>query len=204
MFETEPMLFIGHIICTALHGLPGSERLPSSGLLSFFGDHDTVIGAFGSGGAVFHFPDIDALAPAEPPIELTQVFPQCPLSFRPVIDLPDPYCKVVQPILRDQEQISDYGKVCNAVRYHGIPDEVRDYCGLSKLFGWPSLVQMHDLDPPDINHIKGHRLLLQVDRYSNGEESEFWGPGGSLYFMVPAQDLFNGRFDRCELDMQCT
>jgi uncharacterized protein YwqG len=204
MFQTEPMLFIGHINCTALQSFPGSERLASSGLVSFFGDHDTVIGAGGGGGAVFHFPDIDRLAPAEPPIELTQVFPQCPLSFRQVVDLPDPYCNIVQSILKDQKQISDYGKVCDVVRYHGIPDEVRHHCGLSKLFGWPSLVQMHDLDEPDTNKLKGHRLLLQVDEYSNGEESEGWGPGGSLYFMTPARDLLDARFDRSQLEMQCT
>jgi uncharacterized protein YwqG len=47
-------------------------------------------------------------------------------------------------------------------------------------------------------------LLLQLDQYSNGEELEGWGPGGSLYFVMRDCDLRQGRFDRCEFDMQCT
>ena len=42
--EGEPLLFVGHIHCAELHGLPGAELLPSSGLLAFFGDHDAVEG----------------------------------------------------------------------------------------------------------------------------------------------------------------
>lgn len=202
--ENEPMLFVGQIDCAALHGVPGSERLPRSGLLSFFGDYNTLMGCGPNGGAVFYFSDTTRLIPAEPPIELTQVFPQAPLSFWPLTDLPDPYCHIVQAFLQEQEQLELYRDVRAAIRYSGIPAEAHDYCGLSKLFGWPSLVQMHDLDVPDTNEPKGHRLLLQVDQYSNGQEVEAWGPGGSLYFMVPQQDLLNGRFDRCELDMQCT
>src|SRR5229473_3654490 len=43
MIDTEPLLFVGQIDCAELQNLPGAELLPSSGLLSFFGDHDGVM-----------------------------------------------------------------------------------------------------------------------------------------------------------------
>jgi uncharacterized protein YwqG len=66
--------------------------------------------------------------------------------------------------------------------------------------GWPHLVQQYDLDS-----ICGDaRLLLQLDGYSNGDDGEGWGPGGSLYFVIRDQDLRERRFERCEFEMQFT
>ncbi len=48
------------------------------------------------------------------------------------------------------------------------------------------------------------RLLLQVDDYSNGEELQGWGPGGTLYFVMSEENLRMRRFDRCEFDIQFT
>jgi uncharacterized protein YwqG len=48
------------------------------------------------------------------------------------------------------------------------------------------------------------RLLLQLDQYSNGDESEGWASGGSLYFAIREHDLRERRFDRCEFEMQVT
>lgn len=133
------------------------------------------------------------------------VFPLCALVFRVFIDLPDPFSTVVQDILTDEEQVSRYAAVRDAVRHHGIPDDLHSNCGFGKLLGWPSLVQQDDLDvlgnAADPNDF---RLLLQLDEYSNGEELEGWGPGGSLYFLMRDRDLRQCRFDRCEFDMQCT
>lgn len=205
MAETEPMLFLGHINCADLHGLPGAEELPSSGLLAFFGDHDSVTGCLltGNGAAVFHWPDVERLQPAAPAVEPLMVFPLCALTLRPLTDLPDPFSGVVQDILTNQAQVARYSAVRDAVRHHGIPEELHPYCGFAKLLGWPSLVQQYDLDafgsnPTDL------RLLLQLDPYSNGEELEGWGPGGSLYFLLRDRDLRERRFDRCEYDMQFT
>jgi len=207
MADTEPMLFVGHINCSELHDLPGAERLSSSGLLAFFGDHDSVTGCLltGRGVAVFHWPDINHLLPATPPIELMMVFPLCALVFRALIDLPDPFSTVVGDILTDEEQVSSYAAVRDAIRHYGIPDELHSDCGFGKLLGWPSLVQQDDLDVlGDAADPNDFRLLLQLDQYSNGEELEGWGPGGSLYFVMRDCDLRQGRFDRCEFDMQCT
>jgi hypothetical protein len=124
----------------------------------------------------------------------------CALAFRPLTDLPDPYSRAVAELLSDDEQLSQYRALHNAVRHHGIPEDVRGYCGLSKLLGWPHLVQQYDLDTTG----DGLRLLLQLDDYSNGDDSEGWGPGGSLYFLIRDEDLRERRFDRCEFEIQFT
>ena len=207
LVETEPMLFLGQINCADLQGLPGADKLPSSGALAFFGDHDAVMACdFAARDiAVTHWPDIDRLAPASPPIEVTRAFPLCELVFRALIDLPDPSSRVVGNILTDREQRSRYQALRNVVRGHGIAEDLYSYCGFSKLFGWPSLVQQCDLEETgDSSDANGFRLLLQLDKYSNGTDSEGWGPGGSLYFLIRDQDLRKRQFDRCAFEIQFT
>jgi hypothetical protein len=46
--------------------------------------------------------------------------------------------------------------------------------------------------------------LLQVDGYCNGEELHGWGPGGSLYYLLPERDLRVGVFAGCEFEGQFT
>jgi uncharacterized protein YwqG len=203
MVEAEPMLFVGQIDCAELRDLPGAQLLPSRGLLAFFGDHDAVMACRFEARdiEVHHWPDIERLTPAVPPIEPALVFPVCALALRPLIDLPDPFSRAAQDLLPDARRVSQYAAVRDAVRRHGIPDGLDYYCSFSKLLGWPALVQQYDLDVLDADDA---RLLLQVDDYSNGEELHGWGPGGSLYFALRDRDLRAGRFDRCEFDIQFT
>jgi Domain of unknown function (DUF1963) len=205
--DTEPLLFVGQIDCAELQNLPGAEALPPSGLLSFFGDHDGVMACRFEACdiAVHHWPELDRLRPAAPPIEPALVFPVCALALRPLIDLPDPFSRAVQGLLPDAGQVSRYREVRDAVRNHGIPDGIDYYCSFGKLLGWPALVQPHDLDSfGPYRDASTMRLLLQVDNYSNGEELHGWGPGGSLYFLIPEQDLRARRLERCEFEIQFT
>jgi len=94
-----------------------------------------------------------------------------------------------------------YYEAWAAVRYHGIPDGLRGYCGFGKLLGWPALVQ-NDLDR--FEDREDARLLLQVDQYCNGEELHGWGPGGSLYYVLPEEELRAQVFEGCELEGQFT
>jgi uncharacterized protein YwqG len=201
MVDGEPMLFLGQINCADLEGMPGAEEVPASGLLSFFGDHDAVMACdFAGDVAVFHWTELDGLAPASPPIEVLRVFPPCALALRSLVDLPDPSSRAATDILADEEQAARYAALLQALRHHGIPEDFQFYCGFGKLLGWPSLVQQYDLDTIG----DGCRLLLQLDQYSNGDESEGWGPGGSLYFLIKDDDLRRRRFDRCQFEMQFT
>lgn|GEM_PF-1167442 len=202
--EEEPLLFVGQINCAELRGLPGAELLPASGLLAFFGDHDVVTGCFPSGdNCVFHWPDVGQLVPARPGLDPAEVFPTCALLPRPILDLPDPNSRTIRDMRLSHVQKSLYGEEWKALRWHGMPYGLQGYCGFSKLLGWPALVQpTHDLD-----RFEDHddaRLLLQVDQYCNGEELHGWGPGGSLYYVLPEQDLRAQIFEGCELEGQFT
>jgi uncharacterized protein YwqG len=200
--EEEPLLFVGHINCAELCGLPGAELLPVSGLLSFFGDYNAVIGSFPFGDhCVFHWPDVNRLVPATARLEPVEVFPSCALVPRPILDLPHPDSRAVRGLSLNKQQREAYFDVWLDVRAHGIPSDYASYAGFSKLLGWPDLVQ-HDLQRFDTQD--DARLLLQVDHYCNGEESHSWGPGGSLYYLLPERDLRAQVFEGCELEGQFT
>lgn len=204
-FETEPMFFLGQINCAELHGLPAAEQLPDAGLLAFFADHDAVTGCDDFGESrVFHWPELNGLRPAEPPVEVQTVFPRAALAFRPLLDLSHPHSRAVSMILSDPEDIRRYYDLYELVAGHGIPEEVRNnfYCSRSKLFGWPRPVQ-NDLAAIGLPADKtAPRLLLQIDPYGNGSETEGWGAGGALYFLIRDADLRRRRFDRVEFEMQ--
>jgi len=203
--EDEPLLFVGQINCAELQGLPGAELLPPSGLLVFFGDHDAVEACRFEARediAIYHWTDIDSLIPGVAPIAPAKVYPVCPLVMRPQIDLPDPDSRVVRNLKLNEEQKLLYAAEWNEVRRHGIPHNADRYSSFSKLLGWPALVQWHDLDR--FEDYDDARLLLQVDQYSIGEDLHGWGPGGSLYFLLPEQDLLAHTLAGCEFDIQFT
>jgi uncharacterized protein YwqG len=201
-FEEEPLLFVGQINCAELSGLPSAELLPASGLLAFFGDHDAVMGCFPfDDHCVFHWPDVGRLAPVTSDPDPIKVFPSCALVPRPMLDLPHPDSRAVGDLNLNEHQRRSYFDVWQEVRDYGIPGDCAYYASFSKLLGWPALVQneIGMLDSP-----AAARLLLQVDHYCNGEEVHDWGPGGSLYYVLPERDLRAQIFDRCELEGQFT
>ena len=204
--ETEPLHFLGQINCADLAGLSGSEHFPSHGLLAMFGDHDTINGCMmtGVGGALFHWPDIDNLVPALPPLELSQIFLVCELAFRPLIDLPHPDSDELQAAIGDVNQQETYRRFYDALRSHGIPDESVPTCCLGKLLGWPDLVQSDDLDMFLDGDGQDFRLLIQLDGYYDGKGVNDWGLGGMLYFMIPEADFANGRLEEAQLTGQFT
>jgi uncharacterized protein YwqG len=203
--ETEPLFFLGQINCAELRGIPAAEKLPSSGLLAFFADHDALNGRdlYGEGFAVFHWTQLDQLAPAIPPIEVLEVLPLCSLAFRPLIDLPDPLGGVIGPLDRLGDDSWAYSDLLDQLRNHGVPESSWNRISQSKLFGWPHWVQ-NEIDemrnPDDPN---GLSLLLQLDTYTDGKKWTEWGDAGRLYFIIRDADLAARRFDRCEFEMQC-
>jgi hypothetical protein len=203
--EGEPLLFVGHINCAELRGVPGAELLPPSGLLAFFGDHDAVeacrIEAQGDI-AVYHWTEVDQLVPAVAPIEPIKTLLECPLAFRPLIDLPDLHSRAIRQLRLTKEQASLYAAEWKAIRRFGFPDDADYYSGFSKLLGWPALVQWRDLDR--FEDFEDALLLLQVDDYCNGEDTQDWGSGGSLYYFMPQQALQDRNFAACEFEIQFT
>jgi uncharacterized protein YwqG len=203
-FEDEPLLFIAQINCIDLRRLPGAELLPGSGVFTFFADHDAVSGCRYGGrdfAAYYWTDDIEDLVPEAAPIGPSQIFPSCAVTMRPFVDLPHPFSRAVQELKLNKEQVSLYFDEWQAVRRHGMPDGVGDYAGFSQLLGWPYLLQ-DDLEL--FKYDDGWRLLLQVDRYCNGEKLHSCGPGGRLYFLLPEQDLLAKTLYGCEFDAQFT
>jgi hypothetical protein len=45
---------------------------------------------------------------------------------------------------------------------------------------------------------------LQVENYCNGETAHYWGPGGSLFYVLTDPDLRAHAFEHCELEGQFT
>jgi uncharacterized protein YwqG len=200
--EQEPLLFVGQINCAELHGLPGAEQLPASGLLAFFGDHDTVTGCFPfEYRCVFYWPKVERLIQAKAPIEPLYTFPICALVPRPLIDLPYPDSTAVGRFGLNKQQREAYFDVWLDVCHYGIPSDYAPYARFSKLLGWPALVQ-HDIGVFESRD--DARLLLQVDAYCNGKTSHSWGPGGSLFYVLTDADLRGRVFARCELEGQFT
>jgi hypothetical protein len=71
------------------------------------------------------------------------------------------------------------------------------------LLGWPALVQQEDLFCFEQGNDDA-LLLLQVDDYCNGEDTQDWGPGGSLYFFMAQRALQEQNFAACEFEIQFT
>ncbi|BAQ18141.1 DUF1963 domain-containing protein [Methyloceanibacter caenitepidi] len=204
--EDEPMLFLGQINCTDLQGLAGAERLPASGMLSFFGDADGVTGCdFGGGDtAVFYWEDTDTLVLRGYPMAPTETIQPCGLTFRPITDLPHPESRSVKELWRDRTAATKYETVYRTVREYGIPKDYVGYCSFSKLLGWPTLVQQELEEVRYCQDPRGLQLLLQLDDYHNGAEGTWWGPGGSLYFLITDADLSARRFANCVFEIQVT
>jgi uncharacterized protein YwqG len=207
LYEIEPLFFLGQINCAELRGLPAAEKLPPSGLLAFFADHDAVNGGMRSyegAFAVFYWTELDRLVPAKPPIELQEIFPLCALAFRPMIELPDTSSAVVESLDWGDDDQWAYHDLKEAIRNHGIPEPSWDRISQGKLFGWPDWVQYESerIGNPDTpNEL---RPLLQLDAFTDGTSWAEWGGGGSLYFLIRDADLAALRFDRCEFEMQGT
>jgi uncharacterized protein YwqG len=198
----EPRVFVGQVNCAELRGLPGAELLPSSGLISFFGDYDAVVGAFPfDSDCVFYWSDVERLVPAEAATEPIATFPTCALVPRPLLDLPHPDSGVVSDLGLNKQQRDSYFDVWLEVRHHGVPLECVRYSSFAKLLGWPAFVQ-HDLQAFDRGG--DARLLLEVDGYCNGEQTHDWGPGGSLFYVAHELDLRAHNFANCELEGQFT
>jgi uncharacterized protein YwqG len=204
--ETEPMFFLGQINCAELKRLPSAERLPSSGLLAFFADHDAVNTAppyEDKGFAVYHWTELDQLIPASPPIELQEILPLCRLAFRPMIDLPDVCSATIDELEWSEDDRDAYFDLVGEMRDYGAPESSWDRISCSKLFGYPHWVQNEPQQMGGPNDPNGLQLLLQLDSYTDGKKWAEWGDAGTLYFLIRDADLAARRFDRCEFEAQC-
>ena len=203
-YEQEPLLFIGQINCAELRKFANAALLPRDGMISFFADYDAVHGCGSDAAAVFYWPPNQPLRLVSEPIEEFHQLPGCDLAFYETFALPDQISDRIVALELDRAQRDTYSDLRDATRRFGVAHPRFDSFHTSKLFGWPDLVQNDPgcLWSPDSQ--RRSQLLLQVGWYENGRETESWGPGGILYYMISDRDLEERRFDRARFEMQCT
>lgn len=204
---SEPLFFLGHVNCRDLAELPTAAALPRQGLLAFFGDHDWVNGCFPGWdpqAAVYYWPETETLVPATVPIEDFTIFPDCALRFFETLDLPHPLSTPVARLNLNDHDAGRYREIFRGLSAtsHDVAEN-RFQMRISKMFGWPDLIQGELEIAEDEDHDEW-QLLLQLGSYENGVDVQSWGPGGVLYFTIPTADLAAGRFDRVDSEMQCT
>ncbi len=202
----EPLLFLAQINCAEVDAT--SFGLPNSGLLAFFGDHDHVNGCGPvGGGAVYYFRELRELAPADPPLEDFEPHVSCGMSFYRTYELPHLYSCAIEGCGFSKAERSAYIDLRVEISKSGFPNghrfstelgKLMYWDDISKMFGWPDLIQFGH-DPGRMGE-----LLLQLGDYHDGSEWHNWGPGGLVYFAIEREDLKARRFDRVELDMECT
>jgi uncharacterized protein YwqG len=200
--EEEPFVFLAQINCAELGPLAASFNLPSQGILSFFGDHDDINGVPANGGAVFYFADPSKLVLRASPMPEDEPLISCDVGFYETYEIPHPSSAAVEAlgigVEHSREEWEAYYDLYGAIVAFGLDrEQPPDGSDISKLFGWPDLVQREIYEGKS-------RLLLQLGGYHDGNEQLAWGPGGALYFMIMAGDLATGKFERAELDVQVT
>ena len=114
-----------------------------------------------------------------------------------------PHSRAIRHLRLSKEQASLYAAEWKAIRRFGFPDGADHHSGFGKLLGWPALVQWEDLFCFEHGNDDA-LLLLQVDDDGNGEDTQDWGPGGSLYFFMAQRALQEQNFAACEFEIQFT
>jgi hypothetical protein len=100
--------------------------------------------------------------------------------------------RAVRGLWLSKEQASLYQAEWKPIR--GFPDDADHCSGFNKLHEWPDFVQRRGLDR--FEDLGDARLLLQVDNYCNGEDTQGRRPRGLLYFLGAAVGFAGAEFRR--------
>lgn len=212
-----PLSHVATLDCARLHPhLPAALReagFPRDGLLSFFyfdgqlDDGENLVGAlFGTedGARVLHTPAAAHVAPVDPPPTLSG-YDAVELTVEPVLTWPT----WEHPELVDAESDGwdDLWEVLEGLREEmplpahqvgGHPDAVQGPVELEIAEGRATGGGPAGREPAPVGDLL---LLAQLD---TDEDAGFmWGDAGILYFMIRADDLAAGAFDRTGFTWQC-
>lgn len=218
----HPLSFIAQVNLAHLQSSAPDDRLPASGLLSFF--YDLRAWGYdprhrGCARVLYGRGDAAGLRRADPPPPRPpgstehhfQVFKECVIDFRRSPTLPPAWDFPEWDELTERQMEA----------YHDLQKQVG---GPHRMLGHPHRIQgdmplqcqlvsnglscadssVHD-DPRAKRLKKGvrqWRLLLQVD--SDEENSDMmWGDAGMIYYWIREKDLRAARFERSWLILQC-
>lgn len=221
-----PLAFIAQINLKDVANLDEENRLPKSGILSFFyelesqpwGMYMTDRGS----ARVFYFPDEAALTVAEPPEDLSTDWQsqEFALRFESRISLPS----LGEYVYDDGEDYEwDDFQQCRAEC--GYFDSKKDYRDEEhiKMFGYPDVIQnpmeeecervtMGFLRDENVSYTadavyersKDWTLLFQLPSKLDGDDFEFmFGDAGNIYFWIRKEDLRDCKFENVWLILQC-
>lgn len=222
--KNRPLSFIAQINCKEVKKYDLDNRLPSTGILYFFYELETMSWGFdpndkGSARVYYYDGDISKLVRTDYPKDMPREYklPSIKLTFESEENIPD------------YEEIED---ICNEYNSSGyeIYDEFK-YKGnmapdfSNKLLGYADSIQgsmLHecegvsrkiycggklDITPEEQEEIKAHKsewkLLFQLGTVSKGDFELMFGDCGEIYFYIREDDLKNKNFENVWLILQC-
>lgn len=220
-FRTGPLSFIAQLNLRDVQGLPGTERLPTAGLLSFFYDGEQSVWGFDPadrGGWLVTLSDADApLHRLAFPTGLADSSRFAACRLRPQLE----------PTLAPWEfaDVAALGlDLDQCLAYSSALPELEDGHWIHRLLGHPDPIQgnmqleaqlaSHGLycgDASGYEDPRGKllqhgandwRLLLQID--SEELAGMMWGDVGRIYYWMHRDDLAQRRFDRAWCILQCS
>lgn len=216
---SEPLLFLAQLDFAELAPHDRGGRLPNDGMVWFFTDGDSAMGATPPGGEewqVFYRAGTPALKRRQPPpAEIwlgepiyPEILPNLALGFRPFLSLPGMLSpryaplKLTEPerdaLFAVQDAMSGAEPLPTCHKVLGYPEPAQGEVEECLSGGLPFRERPRDDDP---SHLQ---LLLQIDSVFDIASTRFcWGDAGKLYFMLHEQDLAARRFDRTMFAMQC-
>jgi uncharacterized protein YwqG len=217
-FGGVPQSFLAQIDLAAVHRLPGADRLPAAGLLSFFYDSEQRTWGFDpadrGSSQVLYTPQASPLERRDFPAALVDWrFAACGLEAHTELCFPPWESFDVEELGLSRDQRFAYAKTLPGEeqlmhRMLGHPDPVQGdmqlecqlaasgvYCGNAT---WHRDPRGAELRPGAASW----RLLLQID--SDDRAGMTWGDCGRLYYWMRREDLAARRFDRAWCILQCT
>ena len=234
----KPLSFLMQFDLNELSKFEEASDLPKSGTLAFFYELESMKWGFDpkdKGCArVFYFKEGEKLHSAELPEDLEEeyVIPEQAIKMKSHASLPsyeeltisEDWEALVEKY-PDAEFIDIYDDYYEIARKAGYDFEEDEMGEITKLFGWPNVIQnpmeeeceavtkgyyTGDLWPEELNddqdfqkEAKEWKLLLQVGTIETDEDEFMWGDCGHLYFWIKDADLKAANFDNCWLILQC-
>lgn len=221
MFNKKPLAFIAQINLDDVATYDTENRLPKSGLLSFFYEGGEEVWGYDpkdkGGFKVVHFEQTENLQVTSTPdtLEDYMVFSPCKITFECAVSYPSDTYELNKQLFgdSDSDEHEDFFEVIYDAQ-EGI---------VNKLFGHPGLIQGDIFletqlvtnglfcgnstgynDPRAKELEKGvsdWMLLFQID--SDNNANMMWGDVGRVYFTIKKEDLANGNFDNIWTVFQC-
>lgn len=221
-FKGEPLVFVAQLNLEELAPFDMEERLPKSGLLSFWTSWNVDFGSW----RVFHFQSKEwqrAVFPEKASAGFLQTlwrrftagetpkFPPTPLQFRVWASHPWSCAEfygeqrhlnneqlnlaLADTLFSSEHQIFGFP--------NNIQNDVRDDCAYfwNEFLDWPEAQELGLSPEHDQTEWNDWELLLQIGGDINAKMD--WGDAGAIYFLMRRADLEARRFERAWFVFQC-